>query len=89
MLCAAEIAKALGIFSQAELTRLEELLVQVGLPVRVEGVKLEQIMDSLLHDKKFVGGQNRFVLPTQIGQVEVREGIPDELIRQVVADRLQ
>ncbi len=88
MLCAAEIAKGLGIFSQVETDRLEELLSKVGLPVRIEGVELAQIMDSLLHDKKFVRGRNRFVLPSSIGQVQVREGIPDKLIRQVIAGRL-
>jgi 3-dehydroquinate synthase len=88
MLCAAEIARQLGIFPQAELSRLESLLLKTGLPVKVEGVELEQIMDSLLHDKKFVRGKNRFVLPTGIGQVQTREAIPDELIRRVIAGRL-
>lgn len=88
MLCAAEIAKTLGMLSQTETTRLEDLLVKVGLPVRIEGLGLEQIMDSLLHDKKFVRGRNRFVLPTRIGEVQLRDGISDELVRQVVASRL-
>jgi 3-dehydroquinate synthase len=89
MLCAAEIALAQGMFSEAELNRLESLLVKVGLPVKAEGVKLTQIMDSLLHDKKFVRGRNRFVLPTRIGEVRTVEGVPDELVRRVVASRLQ
>ncbi len=88
MLCAAEIARGLGMLAKAELVRLEKLLVEVGLPVGVKGVSLEQIMDSLLHDKKFVRGRNRFVLPTGIGKVEIREGVSDKLIRQVIAGRL-
>ncbi len=88
MVCAAAIAKELGMLSQAELVRLEKLLLKVGLPVRIKGVTLAQIMGSLLHDKKFIRGQNRFVLPTKIGEVQIREGVSDELIRQVIAARL-
>ncbi len=88
MICAAEIASRMGIFPQEDVQRLEQLLVRANLPVRARGVSVEQIMQSLAHDKKFVGGRNRFVLPTAIGQVVVKEGVDEELIRKVVGERI-
>jgi 3-dehydroquinate synthase len=88
LLCAAEIAEQLGMFSESKLSRLKNLLNSVGLPVKITGISLEQIMNSLMHDKKFIKGKNRFVLPTDIGQVQTQEGIPDKLIRQVVGVHL-
>ncbi len=88
MVCAGEIARALGMFSQEELGRLERLLTTFGLPVRISQVDFEKAWESLLHDKKFIRGENRFVLPVKIGAVEVRSDVPHELIRQVITSRM-
>ncbi len=89
MVAACEIAQCLGMFSKSQTKALEDLLVRVGLPVRACNVGLEPVMDSLLHDKKFVRGKNRFVLPSSIGRVELIEDVDEGIIRQVVADRLE
>jgi 3-dehydroquinate synthetase len=41
-------------------------------------------MKPLSYDKKFVRGVNRFVLPRRIGRVEVIEGVPVSIIKQVL-----
>ena len=41
-------------------------------------------MDRMKLDKKTVGGQLRFVLPTCLGRVEVFKEIPEALVREVI-----
>ena len=45
-------------------------------------------MNSMKHNKKFMNGRNRFVLPTKIGKVEIREGINKNLIKNVIRKRM-
>jgi 3-dehydroquinate synthase len=42
------------------------------------------IIDTLQLDKKVKSGQVRFVLPSQIGQVEVTDQVRPEIIRKVL-----
>lgn len=94
MLLAAEIAEGLGLFHKRETGRLETLLKKVGLPTRIPQVaphrrwSLEAILRAEGHDKKFIHGKNRYVLPVTIGKVVVKEGIPYSLIRHVIQKRL-
>jgi 3-dehydroquinate synthase len=37
-------------------------------------------------DKKTVGGQLRFVLPTKIGHVELVDSVPEAAVRSLLAD---
>jgi 3-dehydroquinate synthase len=38
----------------------------------------------MLLDKKTVGGQLRFVLPTEIGNVEMVKGVSEKTVREVL-----
>ncbi len=46
--------------------------------------ELEKEYKKARHDKKFIHGKNRFVLPVRIGKAVVREGIPESLIKKSV-----
>lgn len=82
MLLAASIASRMGIFNSADLTRLEQIVKNAGLPLRVrKTVRLENIIKAYRHDKKIMRGINRFILPVSIGQVKVARGLPEGLIR--------
>ena len=35
-------------------------------------------------DKKTTGGQLRFVLPSRMGQVELVDDVPEELVRELI-----
>src|SRR5262249_43373966 len=74
MLCACEIAERLNMFTSVQTKRLETLCQAAGLPTQMEGASIDDIMRSMQHDKKFVNGKNRFVLPTAIGTVTLKEG---------------
>jgi len=89
MICAGEIAHRLGIFRKDELGRLEELIGKVGLPLEIKGCNVRDVINSMRHDKKFIGGRNRFVLPTKIGNVRVIEGIDEGLIKEVIKGRME
>lgn len=84
MVLAGEIAVRLGMFKEEEFKRMKDLIRKAGLPVRVKGVPVKEIMDSQKYDKKFITGASRLVLPKKIGSVEVVEDIPGLLIKTVL-----
>ena len=81
MRVASRIACRMGLFNKNESLRIERLLSNIGLPTQIKGVKLASILKAVAHDKKFHSKENRFVLPIQIGKVEVVKNIPQEIIR--------
>jgi 3-dehydroquinate synthase len=89
MICAAEIAHHLKLCSLKTLGRIESMIAITGLPIHIKNVSLAKIMKTYLHDKKFINAKNRFVLPVDIGKVEVHEGIPEKLIKKVISERIK
>jgi len=68
--------------------RLEQLLIRAGLPVRTDGLEVEEVLAFMAHDKKFVTGRNRFVLLEDVGQWVEREGVPAEIVRKAAREVL-
>ena len=85
MIAAANIAVAAGMCGAEVPARIRALLTAVGLPTSPEPtspeptaperVKATEIVEAIARDKKAVGGQARFVLPREIGRVEVVERV--------------
>ena len=71
---------------EAEVTdRQVGLLTAVGLPVTPpEGPGTDEMLARMKLDKKTTAGQLRFVLPSRMGHVELVEGVPEEVVRQLV-----
>ncbi len=88
MLCAGEIACRLRLLSSKDFLRLDNLIKRAGLPVKINKCSLENIMKSMRHDKKFIDGVNRFILPVKIGKVKIEEDIKEDLIRDVIRKRI-
>ncbi len=94
MCLAADISKNFGLLKKEDIERLEGLFNKVGLPTTLKELEsrrrwdLDRILKAEGHDKKFVHGKNRYVLPVRIGKVVVKEGIPYSLIRHVLKNRL-
>ncbi len=84
MRMAAHISCKKGLFGPADALRLNRLLSLIGLPERFSGVSQEKILSAMRHDKKFVAGENRFVLPRRIGSVAVVSGISMPLIKEAI-----
>ena len=80
MLAAGEIAVALGLWTAADQERQRRLVAAAGLPLRWPDLELEAVLACLQGDKKVRSGRVRFVLPTGIGSVEIRDDISAAVI---------
>ena len=72
------------LLDKKDVNRITKLLKHIGLPVKIEKLKLEDIMKHMKHDKKFVAEKNRFVLATKIGTVKVVAGVKAGIINAAV-----
>ncbi len=84
MVVAARIAEKLKLLSARDALRIESLIERCGLPTRIKGLKFSVIHDALTHDKKFVNGRARMVLPIGIGRVKVVDNVPERIIKEVL-----
>jgi 3-dehydroquinate synthase len=85
MHAAARIAVAMGLCDASLVARQLRLLTAYGLSVALPpGLDPEAILATTLRDKKVQAGRVRWVLPTAIGSVVVRDDVPEELVRSVI-----
>jgi 3-dehydroquinate synthase len=54
----------------------------------LDGIRAENLLARLVHDKKTVKGKVHFVLPVRIGQVTVVSGIDDKLVLEAIRSAL-
>lgn len=71
MLCASRLAERLGRIDAALTARQHALLTVLKLPTAVPEVDPDQVLRTMLHDKKVAHGHLRFVLPNRLGHVEL------------------
>ena len=58
---------------------------KAGLPDRVpDGMPVDDIMARMKSDKKVIGSRVRFVLPVEIGRVEVRDDVEPAAVKRVL-----
>lgn len=89
MVGAARLAVRLG-YDPEIYTRTKRVLQKVGLPVRLpEHYDPEQIMEAMMHDKKFKDGKMVFIVPVAIGKVEIRNDIEAAWIRAIIDELKQ
>jgi 3-dehydroquinate synthase len=84
MLAAGEIACAMGLWSPEEQRRQLALVQAAGLPLTMPALDPEAVLTCLQGDKKVIDGRVRFVLPTGIGSVVIRDDVDAATIRQVL-----
>ncbi len=84
MVGSARLAEKFGYSPRiAEVT--EALFRKIGSPVRFPAdISTDDIMDAMMHDKKFQEGMMVFVVPTDIGKVEIRNDVPSSWVREIV-----
>jgi 3-dehydroquinate synthase len=71
MLCASRLAERLRRVDAAFTKRQYDLLDKLGLPTAAPELDADEVLESMMHDKKVQHGQLRFVLPTRMGHVEL------------------
>jgi 3-dehydroquinate synthase len=86
MVAESRLAERIGWVGPEVTARIKHLLERCGLPTSASGLAQDAVIESMSRDKKNQKGKTRFVLPRQIGQVELTD-LPDERdIRTVLAD---
>lgn len=86
MNCAARLAVNLGMFSETDFERQRILLNRAKLPLTFpSNLSPETICDAMSLDKKTVGGKLRLILPTRIGEVVIRDDVPETEIIEAIS----
>ena len=85
MLAAGEIACAMGLWSRSEQERQRALVRAAGLPLAMPALDPAAVLDCLQGDKKVRNGKVRFVLPTAIGSVVIRDDVDGATITAAMA----
>jgi 3-dehydroquinate synthase len=81
MMCAARLAERMGRVDAKFVERQHKLLEAFGLPLDVPDVDRNELIELMYRDKKVERGKLRFVLPTQLGHVElVRDVVTDDVL---------
>ena len=75
MVAAGELALAMGLWSAEDQARQRAVIAAAGLPMAWPELDPEAVLHCLQGDKKVRDGQVRFVLPTGIGNVEIRNDV--------------
>jgi len=88
MLIASDISRSLNLIGNAVYNRIEKLIKVVGLPLRIRGVSLYNIINAHYRDKKFTGRKNRFVLTRGIGKTKILTNIPIRIITGAITKRI-
>lgn len=86
MIYISKIAQKLGILKKEDVERQKKLLQRAHLPISpLRSFNPQKILTTLEMDKKRRGGRQRFILPQKIGQVIIKDDIPPDLIKEVLA----
>jgi shikimate kinase/3-dehydroquinate synthase len=84
LVAAARIAARLGRAEPALVDDVEAALVAWGLPIRCPALEAGAIWAAMAYDKKRRGRALRWVLPRAIGQVEIADDVPREVVLAVL-----
>lgn len=84
MISASRLAEALGMIPSSVTERQLRLLEAFSLPTRTPSWEEGLLLETMRADKKSVAGKMRFILPTRIGHVEMRQDVPEELVGTVL-----
>lgn len=85
MVAAGKLALGMNLWDAESQARHVALIQKAGLTTTLPSeIDINAIIDSLQTDKKVKAGKVRFVLPTQIGAVEITDQVPTDLIHQVL-----
>jgi 3-dehydroquinate synthase len=85
MLAAGEIAMAMGMWSRQEQDRQRSVIAAAALPQRWPDLDPQAVLACLQGDKKVREGRVRFVLPTAIGAVAIRDDVSADIVIEALA----
>jgi 3-dehydroquinate synthase len=86
MQMAARLAIELEMAASELLTRQTALIERCQLPVTLAGADPDAMLPVMMRDKKVAHGKLRFVLPSEIGVVELVGGVAETAVRKAIND---
>ncbi len=84
MIAAARISTTLGRMSRTDSEKVESAVRCIGKLPSLEGTKMTPFIKALQQDKKVRDGAVHFILPREIGRVEITPNVPLPLVRETV-----
>ncbi|MCJ8318635.1 MAG: 3-dehydroquinate synthase [Colwellia sp.] len=85
MVLAAKLAVAMNLLEVSDLRRIESLIAVFELPLLApESMGFNEFIPHMQRDKKNIAGKLRFIVPTAIGQSEIRDDITEEMLQQIL-----
>ncbi len=81
---ASRLAELLGRIPSEVTQRQLELLRSLQLPTNARELEVESLLVAMQHDKKSEHGHLRFVLPSELGNVELVSHVPTHLVREAI-----
>jgi 3-dehydroquinate synthase len=80
MVAAGELSCELGLWSREDQERQRRVIAAASLPLAWPDLQPEAVLGCLQGDKKVRDGRVRFVLPTALGRVEIRDDVAGEQV---------
>lgn len=85
MSVAGKIAVKMGLWSEQESQRQDQLIAKAGLPRTVPHMlTVEDILEALKSDKKVKAGKVRFILPETIGKAVITDQVSPETLSDII-----
>ncbi len=89
MVSAARVAVKLGMLDPGDGGRIENLIRTFELPLTFSQLDPAEIVESMYHDKKALGGKVRYVLPETVGRVRIVSDVSHDVLYEVLAAQRQ
>jgi 3-dehydroquinate synthase len=85
MVLASKLSVALNLLEASDLRRIETLIAAFDLPlIAPENMGFEEFICHMRRDKKNLAGVLRLIVPTAIGQSEMRDDISEDMLQQIL-----
>jgi shikimate kinase/3-dehydroquinate synthase len=81
---ATQLSANLGYCPQEDPSRIAAHFASVGLPVRIAGLAVENLLGAMKQDKKMKAGRLTFILTRGIGQAFTCADVPEDAVRNVM-----
>ncbi len=86
LMAAAHLSYVLGECDSEVPETTHQILTKIGLPIRTGGLEPEALYQAMTTDKKWQGGQSRFVLLRGIGKPFIITGVPKSEVIHVLEE---
>lgn len=84
MVAEGKISNLLGLLSGEEYKQLEQAIKKAGLPIKVSGLEVNQILEKIISDKKNEKGQINWTLLQGIGRAIFNQKVDDSIVVSVL-----